>query len=84
MGTWISARGFGLPPSAESICEGQRFVKRSGRRLVGGKRHRVSHDAVDDQRGSDDTGARESPVVARPDAGEDLDGRAQKGWPSMS
>src|SRR5215510_15151340 len=78
MGTWISARGFGLPLSAESICERRGFVKRSGRRLVGRKRHRVGHHAVDDQRGSNDTRARDPAVVARPDAGEDLDARPDK------
>src|SRR5215470_1694253 len=78
MDTWLSAQGFGLPPSAQSICEGRGFVKRSGRSLVGssrarGKPHRVGHDAIDDQRGSNDTRTRDPAVVARSDAGKYLD-----------
>jgi hypothetical protein len=47
--------------------------------MAGGKRHRVGHDAVDDQRGANDTRARDPAIVARPDAGEDLDDHSQKG-----
>src|SRR5215831_4629608 len=88
MDTWLSAQGVGLPLSAQSICEGW-VLEKPERPEASGPRarassahrecHRVSHDAVDDQRGTEDAGSREPTIVAGPDTREDLDGCAKQG-----